>query len=141
MQNRVSQYYFWITKTFFLSLFCLLSVEVEAFKHMWGNTARFMCFLKKLFFVFEKLFVSMAWNFGNTFGQLNKWYRPYRPYNLMKSALFILWKKKNLAWNLFSFELDILISWYLTRSHDISIRIRILSSRGPLNRDNKMART
>ena len=61
-------------KNVFLPLFCLLSVKVEAFKHMWGNTARFLCFFKKkLFFVFEKLFVLMTWNFGNKFGQLNKY--------------------------------------------------------------------
>ena len=35
-------------------------------------------FQKNLFFVFEKLFVSMTWKFGNKFGQFNKWHRSYK---------------------------------------------------------------
>ena len=38
---------------------------------------------------------------------------------------FYFVKQKIPAWNIHCFEVDVLISWYLTRSHDINIRIRI----------------
>ena len=93
-------------KNVFLPLFCLLSVKVEAFKHMRGNIARFMCFLKKPFFVFEKLFVYMAWNFGNKFGQLNKWYRSYRLYWISWKVHFLFCEKKK-SW----LEIFVLLNW------------------------------
>ena len=105
-------------KNAFLPLFCQLSVKIEAFKHMWRNTARFLCFIKKLFFVFEKLFVSMAWNFGNKFGQLNKWYKPHRLYWISWKIHFLFYEKKNpsLKSSLFwSGYLNILISYSKSR--------------------------
>ena len=105
-------------KNVFLPLFCLLSMKIEAFKHIWGNTARFLCFFqKRLFFAFEKLFVSMTWNFGNKFGQLNKWYRPYRLYWISWKLHFYFVKKNpclksSLFW---SGYLNILISY--SKSH------------------------
>ena len=126
----------------FLPFFCLLSVKVEDFKHMWGNTARFLCFFqKKLFFAFEKLFVSMTWKFWNKFGQFDKWYRSYKLYWISWKVHFLFCEKKIPAWNLRCFEVVILISWNLTLSHDINIRIRTLFSLDPLNHASKMPRT
>ena len=84
----------------------------------------FRVFSKKTFLVFEKLFVSMTLNFGNKFGQLNKWYRSYRLYWISWKVHFLFCGKKIPAWNLRCFEVDILMSLYHTRSHDINIRIR-----------------
>ena len=93
--------------------FCLLSAKVEAFKHMWGNTARFLFFKKKFFFVFEKLFISMTRNFGNKFAQLNKWYRTYRLYWISWKVQFLFCEKNpGLKSSLFwSGYLNILISY------------------------------
>ena len=75
-------------------------------------------FQKKLFFIFEKLLVSRTWNFGNKFGQLNKWYRPCRLYWISWKVHFLFCEKKpglksSLLW---SGYLNILISysksWY-----------------------------
>ena len=48
-------------KNVFLPHFCLLSVKVEAFKHIWESTARFLCFFKKNFSLSLKNY-SFQWH-------------------------------------------------------------------------------
>ena len=78
-------------------LFCLLSVKVEAFKHMWGNTANFFVFFFKKNFSLSLKKDSFQWHeiLEKKFGQLNKWYRPYRLYWISWKVNFLFYEKKS----------------------------------------------
>ena len=98
-------------KNVFLPHFCLVSVKVEAFKHIWESTARFLYFLKKNFSLSLKNY-SFQWH------------------EILDTNLDNLISDIGHI-NLRCFEVDILIPWHLSRSHDTNIRIRIFFSLGP----------
>ena len=93
----------------FLPIIC--PVKVEAFKYIWGSTARFLCFFQESFSLPLKNY-SFQWH------------------EILDTNLDNLISDIGHI-NLRCFEVDILIPWHLSRSHDINIRIRIFFSLGP----------